>query len=62
MTPALDGVLVLRRISDAGDLGLNLKSLGSGGSLLHGGHLVMAEVEQVADRVMGAQKMLCLPS
>ena len=50
----------LRRGGDAGDLGPGLEGLGPGGLILGGGHSVTAEVEEVADPVMGGQKALCL--
>jgi len=50
----------LRRGSDAGDLGPNLKGLEAGGSILDGGHLMAAEVEKVADPVMGGEETLRL--
>ena len=42
----------------AGDLGPGLKGLGPGGSILIGGDVVAAEVEQVVDLVMGGEKAL----
>jgi len=50
----------LRRSGDAGDLGPNLKGLGPGGSILGGGHLMAAEVEEVVDPVVGGEETLCL--
>jgi len=50
----------LRRSGDAGDLGPNLEGLGPGGSILCGGHLMAAEVEQVVDSVVGGKEALCL--
>ena len=44
----------------AGDRGPNLKGLGPGGSILGGGHLMAAEVEEVVDPVVGGQEALCL--
>ena len=45
----------------AGDLGPSLKGLGSGGSILAGGDVVAAEMEEVVDRVVGGEETLCLP-
>ncbi len=50
----------LRPSGDAGDLGPNLKGLGPGSSILGGGHLMAAEVEEVVDPVMGGEEALCL--
>ncbi len=50
----------LRRSGDAGDLGPNLKGLGPGGSILGGGHLMAAEVEEVVDPVVGGKETLRL--
>jgi len=50
----------LRRSGDAGDLGPGLESLGPGGSMLGGGRLMAAKLEQVADPVMGRQEALRL--
>ena len=44
----------------AGDLGPGLESLGSGGSILGGGAVIAAEVEQVADLVVGREEALGL--
>src|SRR4051812_3362844 len=46
---------------NAGDLGLCLKRLGPGGSILGGGKVIAAEVEEVVDPVVGREKTLCLP-
>ncbi len=51
----------LRRSGDAGDLGPNLEGLDPGGSILRGWNLMAAEVEQVADPVMGGQEALSVP-
>ena len=50
----------LRRSGDAGDLGPDPKGVGPGGSILGGGHLMAAEVEKVADPVVGGLEALCL--
>ena len=50
----------LRRSGDAGDVGPNSKGLDPGGSILGGGHLMAAEVEEVVDPVMGGEEALCL--
>ncbi len=50
----------LRRSDAAGDLGPNLKGLGPGGSILGGGHLMAAEVEEVVDPVVGGEETLRL--
>jgi len=50
----------LRRSGDAGDLGPNLEGLGPGGSILGGGHLMAAEVEEVVDPVVGGEETLRL--
>jgi len=50
----------LRRSGDASDLGPNLKGLGPGGSILGGWNVVAAEVEEVADPVVGGEEALCL--
>src|SRR3954453_8644777 len=42
----------------AGDLGPSLEGLGSGGSVLSGGDVVAAEVEEVVDTIMGGEKAL----
>ncbi len=52
--------LVLHRSGDAGDLGPHLEGLGPGGSILDGWNCVAAEMEEVADPVMGGQEALCL--
>ncbi len=45
---------------NAGDLGPNLKGLNPGGSILGGGHLMAAEVEEVVDLAMGGEETLRL--
>ena len=50
----------LCRGSDAGDLGPNLEGLGAGGSILGGGHLMAAKVEEVVDPVVGGKEALRL--
>ena len=50
----------LRRSGDAGDLGPSLEGLAPGGSILGGGHLMAAKVEEVADPVVGGQEALRL--
>jgi hypothetical protein len=44
----------------AGDRGPGLKGLGSGGSILAGGAVIAAEVEQVTDLVVSGEKALGL--
>src|SRR3954463_5949960 len=44
----------------AGDLGPGLKGLGPGGSVLGGGAVIAAEMEQVADLVVGREEALSL--
>ena len=46
----------------AGDLGPDLKGLGPGGSILAGGEVVAAEVEEIVDPVMGGEEALGLAS
>src|SRR3982751_1705499 len=46
----------------AGDRGPGLESLGSGGSLLGGGAVIAAEVEEIVDPVMGGEEALGLAS
>ena len=48
------------RSGDGSDLGLNLKGLGPGGSILGCWNVVAAEVEEVADPVMGGEETLRL--
>jgi hypothetical protein len=45
---------------NAGDLGPDLEGLGPGGSILDGGDVVAAEVEQIVDPVMSAEEALGL--
>ena len=45
----------------AGDLGPGLEGLGPGGSILDGGDVVAAEVEQVIDLIVGGEEALGLP-
>ncbi len=52
--------LWLRHSGDTGDLGPNPKGLGPGGTILGGGHLMTAEVEEVVDPVMGGEETLRL--
>ena len=52
--------LQLCRSGDAGDLGPNLEGLGPCSSILGGGHLMAAEVEEVVDPVVGGQEALRL--
>ena len=44
----------------AGDLGPGLKGLGPGGSVLAGGEVIAAEVEEVVDLVVSGEKPLGL--
>src|SRR3982750_726737 len=44
----------------AGDLGPGLKGLGPGGSVLGGGAVIAAEVEEIVDPVMGGEEALGL--
>ena len=44
----------------AGDLGPDLEGLGSGGSILAGGEVIAAEVEEIVDPVMGGEEALSL--
>src|SRR3954452_25585077 len=44
----------------AGDLGAGLEGLGPGGSILAGGEVIAAEVEQVVDLVVGGEEALSL--
>ena len=44
----------------AGDLRPGLKGLGAGGSILIGGDMVAAEIEEVVDLIVGGEKTLCL--
>src|SRR3954467_9077934 len=44
----------------AGDRGPGLEGLGSGGSILDGGDVVAAEVEQVIDPIVGGEEALSL--
>src|SRR5215203_268125 len=46
----------------AGDLGPGLEGLGPGGSILVGGEVIAAEVEQVADLVVSGEEALRLAS
>jgi hypothetical protein len=50
----------LRQSGDAGDISPNLKGLGPVGSILGSWNLMAAEVEEVADPVVGGQEALCL--
>jgi len=50
----------LHASGDTGDLGPNLKGLGPGGSILDGEHLVVAEVVDVVDPVVGREEALRL--
>jgi len=52
----------LRRSGDDGNFGPNLKGLGPGGSILDGWNVVVvvAEVEEVADPVVGGEETLRL--
>src|SRR3954447_21644799 len=45
---------------DAADLGPGLKGLGPGGSVLGGGAVIAAEVEEIVDPVMGGEEALGL--
>jgi hypothetical protein len=44
----------------AGDLGPGLEGLGSGGSVLSGGAVIAAEVEEIVDPIMGGEEALSL--
>jgi hypothetical protein len=44
----------------AADLGPGLEGLGSGGSILAGGEVIAAEVEEVVDLIVGGEKALSL--
>src|SRR5215217_4861750 len=44
----------------AGDLSPGLEGLGSGGSILDGGAVIAAEVEQVVDLIVGGEEALSL--
>src|SRR3954469_20313272 len=44
----------------AGDLGPGLEGLGSGGSILGGGAVIAAEVEQVVDLIVSGEEALSL--
>jgi hypothetical protein len=44
-----------------GDLGPGLEGLGPGGSIVRGGKVIAAEVEEIVDPVMSREKTLCLP-
>src|SRR3954470_9767979 len=46
----------------AGDLGPGLKGLGPGGSILAGGAVIAAEVEQVVDLIVSGEEALSLAS
>ena len=46
----------------AGDRGPGLEGLGSGGSILDGGAVIAAEVEQVVDLVVSGEEALGLAS
>jgi hypothetical protein len=45
---------------NAGDLGPGLEGLGSGGSILDGGDVIAAEVEQVIDLIVSREEALGL--
>ena len=45
---------------NAGDLGPGLEGLGSGGSILGGGAVIAAEMEQVIDQIVGGEGALGL--
>jgi hypothetical protein len=45
---------------NAGDLGPGLEGLGSGGSILVGGEVIAAEVEQVVDLIVSGEEALGL--
>ena len=47
---------------DASDLGPNLKGLGPGCSILGGGHVMAAEVEEVVNPAVGGEETLHLAS
>ena len=44
----------------AGDLGPGLEGLGSGGSILAGGEVIAAEVEEIVDLIVGGEEALGL--
>jgi hypothetical protein len=44
----------------AGDLSPGLEGLGSGGSILAGGAVIAAEVEEIVDPIMGGEEALSL--
>ena len=46
--------------SHAGDLGPGMKGLGSGGSILDGGDVIAAEVEEIVDLIVSGEKALGL--
>ena len=46
----------------AGDRGPGLEGLGPGGSVLGGGAVIAAEVEEIVDPVMGGEEALSLAS
>jgi hypothetical protein len=44
----------------AGDRGPGLKGLGSGGSILDGGAVIAAEVEEIVDLIVSGEEVLSL--
>src|SRR4051812_31171171 len=55
-----DRVVVPHHARHAGDLGPGLEGLGPGGSVLGGGAVIAAEVEQVIDLVVSGEEALSL--
>jgi hypothetical protein len=51
---------MLCRSDNTGDLGPRLKGFGPSGSILGGGEVIAAEMEEVVDPVVGGEKALCL--
>ena len=56
-----DSVLVAAPIADADDPGPSPEDLGPGGSILRSEHLMTAEVEEVADPIVGGEEASRLP-
>jgi hypothetical protein len=55
------GALMLCRSGNTGDLGPRLEGLSAGGSILDGGAVIAAEVEEIVDLVVGGEETLSLP-
>ena len=57
----VDGAQLWLRCGNTGDLGPDPESLGTSDAILGNREAVTAELEEVADLVVGGEEALCLP-